>query len=175
MTASSSSGRPAARSGTVVGRSRAERFRDAERRIGRIGRLLDDLVPIPGTSHRVGLDPVLGLVPGAGDLVSAIAGGWIILEAVRFGIPRVVLLRMTWNTAVDLAVGAIPILGDLFDVAFRSNRRNLELFRRHALDPAASTAEHWSFVAGLVVLAVGLLWLLWSAVVGLLSIEIPPP
>jgi hypothetical protein len=140
-----------------------------------MSRLLDDLVPIPGTSHRVGLDPVIGLIPGAGDVVSAIAGGWIILEAVRFGIPGVVLLRMAWNTAVDLAVGAIPILGDVFDVAFRSNRRNLELFRRHALDPAASTAEHWSFVAGLAVLAVGLLWLLWSAVVWLLSIEIPAP
>jgi hypothetical protein len=175
MTASSSSGRPAARSGTIVGRSRAERFRDAERRIGRMSRLLDDLVPIPGTSHRVGLDPVIGLIPGAGDLVSAIAGGWIILEAVRFGIPGVVLLRMAWNTAVDLVVGAIPILGDVFDVAFRSNRRNLELFRRHALDPAASTAEHWSFVAGLAVLAVGLLWLLWSALGWLLSIEIPAP
>jgi hypothetical protein len=170
MTASSSSGRPAARSGTIVGRSRAERFRDAERRIGRISRLLDDLVPIPGTSHRVGLDPVIGLIPGAGDLVSAIAGGWIILEAVRFGIPGVVLLRMGWNTAVDLAVGAIPILGDVFDVAFRSNARNLELFRRHALDPAATTAEHWTFLAGLVALVVGLLWLLWSAVVWLLSI-----
>jgi hypothetical protein len=175
MTASSSSGRPAARSGTVVGRSRAERFRDAERRIGRISRLLDDLVPIPGTSHRVGLDPVIGLIPGAGDLVSAIAGGWIILEAVRFGIPGVVLLRMGWNTAVDLAVGAIPILGDVFDVAFRSNARNLELFRRHALDPAATTAEHWTFLAGLVALVVGLLWLLWTAVVWLLSIEIPAP
>lgn len=174
MTASSS-GRPAARSGTVVGRSRAERFRDAERRIGRISRVLDDLVPIPGTSHRVGLDPVIGLIPGAGDLVSAIAGGWIILEAVRFGIPGVVLLRMIWNTGVDLAVGAIPILGDVFDVAFRSNARNLELFRRHALDPAASTAEHWSFVAGLVVVLFGVLWLLWTAVSGLLSIEIPPP
>jgi hypothetical protein len=175
MTASSSSGRPAARSGTVVGRSRAERFRDAERRIGRISRLMDDLVPIPGTSHRVGLDPVIGLIPGAGDLVSAIAGGWIILEAVRFGIPSVVLLRMGWNTAVDLAVGAIPILGDVFDVAFRSNARNLELFRRHALDPAATTAEHWTFLAGLVALVVGLLWLLWTAVVWLLSIEIPAP
>jgi hypothetical protein len=175
MTASSSSGRPAARSGTVVGRSRAERFQDAERRIGRISRLMDELVPIPGTSQRIGLDPVLGLVPGAGDLVSAFAGGWIILEAVRFGIPRVVLLRMLWNTIVDLAVGAIPILGDLFDVAFRSNARNLGLFRRHALDPAASTAEHRSFLAGLVIVTFGVLWLLWTAVSGLLSIEIPAP
>jgi hypothetical protein len=175
MTASSSSGRPAARSGPVVGRSRAERFQDAERRIGRISRLMDELVPIPGTSQRIGLDPVLGLVPVAGDLVSAIAGGWIILEAVRFGIPGVVLLRMIWNTAVDLAVGAIPILGDLFDVAFRSNARNLGLFRRHALDPAASTTEHWSFLAGLVVVLFGVLWLLWTAISGLLSIEIPAP
>jgi hypothetical protein len=175
MAASSSPGGPAARSGTVVGRSRAERFRDAERRIGFVSRLMDDLVPIPGTSHRIGLDPVLGLVPGAGDLVAAIAGGWIIVEATRFGIPGVVLLRMAWNTAVDLVVGAVPVLGDLFDVAFRSNRRNLELFRRHALDPAASTAEHWTFVAGLVVLAGGMLWLVWSAIAWLLSIEIPSP
>src|SRR6266545_2959251 len=175
MTAASSRGGPAARSGAVIGRSRAERFRDAERRVGFVSRLMDDLVPIPGTSHRIGLDPVLGLVPGAGDLVSAIAGGWILVEAVRFGIPAVVLLRMAWNTTVDLVVGAVPLLGDLFDVAFRSNRRNLELFRRHALDPAASTAEHWTFVAGLVVVMFGLLWLLWTAVAWLLSIEIPAP
>jgi len=173
--AASSPRNPAARSGTVVGRSRAERFRDAERRIGFVSRLMDDLVPIPGTSHRIGLDPVLGLVPVAGDLVSALAGVWIIVEAVRFGIPGVVLLRMAWNTAVDLVVGAIPLLGDLFDVVFRSNRRNLELFRRHALDPAASTAEHWTFVAGLAVVAIGLLWLVWSAIAWLLSIEIPAP
>jgi hypothetical protein len=175
MVASPSPDGPAARSGTVVGRSRAERFRDAERRIGHISRLMDDLVPIPGTSHRIGLDPVLGLIPGAGDLLSAVAGAWIILEAVRFGLPAVVLLRMAWNTGVDLVVGAIPLLGDLFDVAFRSNLRNLELFRRHALDPAASTAEHWTFVAGLIVLAGGLLWLLWTAIAWLLSIRISPP
>jgi Domain of unknown function (DUF4112) len=175
MAASFPPGNSAARSGTVVGQSRAERFRDAERRIGFVSRLMDDLVPIPGTSHRIGLDPVLGLVPVAGDLVSAIAGCWIIVEAVRFGIPAVVLLRMAWNTGVDLVVGAIPLLGDLFDLAFRSNRRNLELFRRHALDPAASTAEHWTFIAGLAVLAVGLFWLVWSAIAWLLSIEIPAP
>jgi hypothetical protein len=145
--------------GDVVGLSRAERFTAAERRIGRVTHVLDELVSVPGTPIKVGLDPVIGVIPIAGDALAALVGIWVILEASRFGIPRVVLGRMVANLVVDLGIGAIPLLGDAYDLFFRSNSRNLELFRRHALDPGASTRGEQGFFIGLVVLAIGLLWL----------------
>jgi hypothetical protein len=161
--------------GEVVGETRSERFRAFERRYAGVSRVLDDLVPIPGTSQRVGLDPVIGLVPWVGDLVSAGVGLWLIAEAARFKIPTVVLVRMLLNTLVDLAVGAIPILGDIFDVVSRSNSRNLALFRLHATDPGASTTGHTAFLAGLLLIVVGIIWLIASAIGWLLSLEIPVP
>jgi hypothetical protein len=136
---------------------------------------MDELVAIPGTSVRVGLDPVVGLVPVVGDAISAVVGFWLIAEAARFGVPRIVVGRMTLNTVVDLVAGAIPVLGDLFDVVSRSNSRNLALFRRHALDPTASTRGERVALAGIVVLVVGLLWLIADAIGWLFSIPIPTP
>jgi uncharacterized protein DUF4112 len=141
--------------GDVIGPSRAERFTAAEQRIGRVTRVLDELVSVPGTPIKVGLDPLIGLIPVAGDAFAALVGSWVILEASRFGIPKVVLGRMVANLVVDLGIGAIPLIGDLYDVAFRSNRRNLDLFRRHALDPGASTRGEEAFFLGLVLLIVG--------------------
>jgi hypothetical protein len=154
--------------GDVVGLSRAERFGAAERRIGRVTHVLDELVSVPGTPIKVGLDPVIGVIPIAGDVLAALVGLWVILEASRFGIPRVVLGRMVANLVVDLGIGAIPLIGDAYDLFFRSNSRNLELFRRHALDPGASTRGEQAFFIGLVVLAIGLLWLL-ATFIGLLG------
>jgi hypothetical protein len=146
--------------GEVVGSSRTERFHAAERRIGRVTTVLDELVTLPGTGVRVGVDPVIGLVPIVGDAVAALVGVWVIAEATRFGIPRIVVARMSVNLLVDLAVGAIPFLGDLFDLAFRSNARNLALFRRHALDPGASTRGQQAFFAGLLLILIGAIWLI---------------
>lgn len=148
-----------ARTGEVVGASRAERFHAAEARIRRVTHILDDLVPIPGTGQKIGVDPVVGLIPVVGDVIGALAGAWVILEAARFGIPRVALARMIVNLVVDLGLGMIPILGIVFDVVSRSNAANLELFRRHALDPDATTAGHWSFFAGLGLMLVGVIGL----------------
>jgi len=156
--------------GEVIGQSRAERFGAAERRIGRVTHALDELVTVPGTSQRVGLDPLVGLIPIVGDTVAAAVGLWVIGEAARFGIPRVVLGRMAVNLLIDLAIGAIPLLGDLFDLAFRSNSRNLELFRRHALDAGASTKGERTFFLGLLLLLAGVAWLLFAAIGALLQV-----
>jgi hypothetical protein len=152
-------------SGEVLdGSSRAERFHAAEARIQRVTHLLDELVPIPGTNQRVGLDPVIGLIPIVGDVTAAAVGAWVILEAARFGVPRWALARMVVNLAVDLAVGLIPIIGDLLDIVSRSNSANLAIFRRHALDPDASSAGHQAFFGGLVLVLVGVIWLtVWLA------------
>jgi Domain of unknown function (DUF4112) len=149
--------------GYVVAPSRAERFAAAERRIGRVTKVLDELVVIPGTPFKIGLDPLVGLIPLVGDAVGALVGGWVILEAARFGIPRVVLVRMLINMTVDLAIGAIPLLGDIYDFAFQSNSKNLKLFRRHALDPDASTRGEQALLLGLALLIVGIVWLVVAA------------
>jgi hypothetical protein len=148
------------------------RLIEAERRITFLSRLMDDLVPLPGTGRRVGLDAVVGIIPGVGDLATAAVGAWIIAEARRFGLPGPVIGRMVVNLALDLVVGVVPILGDLFDVAFRANRRNLDLFRHHATSPSASVSGHRAFLAGILLTVVGLGWLLLSALGTLLTTNI---
>ena len=150
--------------GEIIDGRREARFRQVEARIARVTHLLDDLVPVPGTGQRVGMDPVIGLIPVVGDVVAATVGGWVILEAARFGVPRIALARMVVNLVVDLLVGAVPLLGDLFDIVTRSNSANLAIFRKHALDPAASTrGDRWFFV-GLALVLAGLVWaVMWLA------------
>jgi hypothetical protein len=104
---------------------------DSLARIGLLAKLLDSAVLIPGLNRRVGLDAVLGLVPGVGDAISAALASYIIWEARRLGLPRWKIARMVGNVAVDTAVGAIPFAGDVFDVFFKSNQRNLRIIHDH--------------------------------------------
>lgn len=100
-------------------------------RLERTARLLDSAFRIPGTSIRFGLDGLLGLVPGAGDLVGFILSSWIVREAYRLGVPASAIMGMLGNIGVDAVVGSIPILGSIFDVAWKANHRNLAILRRH--------------------------------------------
>ncbi len=93
-------------------------------------RLLDDRFRIPGTSVRFGLDGLIGLVPGLGDAATTAVSLYLVYQARALGAPKTVLARMLVNVLADTAVGAIPLLGDVFDVAFKANRRNLDLLRR---------------------------------------------
>jgi hypothetical protein len=140
----------------------------------RVSRLLDSAFQIPGTSFRFGLDPILGLVPGIGDLVSPIFTIGILWQAHHLGIPRVVLMRMIGNVAIDALVGAVPILGDAFDFAWKSNDMNMVLLEKHAVEETSASPGDWLFVATLsfivLVLAAlpfAVLWLAVSAVSGL--------
>src|SRR5512138_1763127 len=92
-----------------------------------LARLLDDAVPIPGTSFRVGIDPLLGLLPGLGDALSALLGGWLLVLAARLGAPAAVIGRMALGVGLDLLLGLVPGAGDLLDFLWKSNRRNLRL------------------------------------------------
>jgi hypothetical protein len=105
-----------------------------------LSRLLDSAFTIPGTRYRFGLDPLIGLVPGLGDAVSAVFSGYIIIQASRLGAPRSVVTRMIANVALDTVVGWIPVLGDLFDVAWKSNLKNMALLEGHLRQPAATRA-----------------------------------
>ncbi|MGZ8501884.1 MAG: DUF4112 domain-containing protein [Candidatus Limnocylindrales bacterium] len=158
----------------VIGRSRTERFRAAERRIAMMSRVLDDLIEVPGTGRRVGLDPLIGLIPIIGDGISALAGTYIIAEASRFRLPAVVLARMVVNLLVDMAIGVIPFLGDIFDLVSKSNARNLALFRRYALEPEASTSEHRLFFVGIGLVLLGIVWLAWQALAWLIGLLLTP-
>jgi hypothetical protein len=132
--------------------SPAERRR--YQRLERLADLLDNAIPIPGTSWRIGLDPLLGLAPGVGDALGAAASAWILIEAVRFGVPRAVLLRMLYNIVVDTALGSVPGAGDLFDFVWKSDSKNLDLLRRHLAQPGKTRrASRLLLVAVLLALA----------------------
>ena len=128
--------------------------RDRLERLRRLGYLLDNSIPIPGTSFRIGLEALAGLVPGIGDLVGGGFSLYIILQAARMGVPASLLARMGWNLLVDVVVGSVPFLGDLFDAGFKANLRNLALLDRHVEAPVRSRRASRRFVAVLAILLV---------------------
>lgn len=133
--------------------------------------LLDNSIPVPGTGgRRVGADALVGLVPVVGDLLSAGVGLFVVWRGSRVGLPRVVVARMLANSAIDLAVGAIPVVGDAFDLWFKANTRNLALMRRHLETPDASTRRESLGLAILLgSLALVLILLIWLVVALLLT------
>ena len=120
----------------------------------RVARMLDSALPVPGTSFRFGLDPILGLIPGLGDLVSPLFTLGMLFQARDLGVPRVVQLRMIFNVAIDVLTGFVPLIGDLFDFAWKANNRNLALLERHAYEEHKPSAGDWAFVAVCVALLV---------------------
>jgi hypothetical protein len=118
--------------------------------------LLDSAFQVPGTHMRFGIDPIVGLIPGVGDLVTGFFSVMILLHSLRLKIPKVVVARMLVNTALDLAAGAIPILGDLFDAGYKANLKNLRLLERHARPGVKPETSDYIFVGlcvGIVLLA----------------------
>lgn len=101
------------------------------RRLDALATLLDSAFVIPGTTFRMGIDGVIGLVPVLGDLITTAISSYILYEARRLGVSKLTLARMAGNVAVDGIIGAIPIVGDMFDIAFRANRRNVHILRAH--------------------------------------------
>lgn len=116
-------------------RRRAERAA----RLERIAWLFDDSLRIPGTRIRLGLDALIGLLPGIGDLLGLAVGAWMIVQGARLGAPPALLLRMAGNLGLDALLGAVPGLGDLFDLAFKAHRRNLRLLQAHLGEAPAET------------------------------------
>ena len=128
-----------------------------------LAELLDQRFTIPGTSIRIGLDPILGLIPGIGDGLANIAGSAILLIAAQCRLPKIVILRMGINVALNAMIGAVPIFGDIFSIGFRSNVKNVQLLERYlSADERASTFGNWilviAIVGGIILLLIGILF-----------------
>ena len=117
-----------------------------------IARLLDSVIQIPGTSIRIGIDPLLGLIPGLGDVIANLIGSTILFLAAQLHVPKIIMVRMALNMGINTMIGAIPGIGDLFSIWFRSNLKNAELLRRYTTRRTTrATPGDWLFVIGLIV------------------------
>ncbi|EWY36469.1 hypothetical protein N825_26915 [Skermanella stibiiresistens SB22] len=123
---------------------RTARVHDYEAELARLQKLadlLDSRWRIPGTSIPIGLDGIASIVPVIGDSATGVVAAYLVAQAARLGVPRSILLRMAGNVGLDWAVGSIPVLGTLFDIGFKANRRNMRLLREHLEREHGSTAR----------------------------------
>ena len=153
---------------------------EVEQSLEQVSRWMDGLFRIPGTGWRFGLDALVGLIPGLGDTATTAVSFYILAAGVRYRVPKVTLLRMALNIAVDYLLGAVPVLGDLFDFAWKSNQKNVALLRERAAVSAEEArtgrASDWLFLGLLILILVALLvgsitiaWYLLSLAGGALS------
>ena len=124
-------------------------FRDQT--LERLEILLDEAIRIPGTGVRFGIDGIIGLIPGLGDVLAGLLSMVIPIAAWIRGVPYITLIRMTVNLGIGVLIGTIPIFGDLFDIAWKPNRRNYRLLRLHLGEPRQHTWRDWVFLACLVI------------------------
>lgn len=113
---------------------------------------MDEVIRVPGTQFRFGLDPLLGLIPGIGDTSSALVSAFALVQAVRLGVPKVLLMRMALNILINEGIGVIPVVGDAFSFWFKSNARNYEIIKHHRLGTSAPKPTDWVFVIGILLL-----------------------
>lgn len=132
----------------------------ALRHLGRVARLLDSAIRIPGTRFRIGIDGLLGLIPGVGDMAGLALSAYIVFAAARAGASTSTLMRMVVNMGIEAIVGMVPVLGDIFDIAWKANERNVALLRAdflsRTLDEPSPSRGGW-LIVGVATLVIGLL------------------
>ena len=137
-----------------------ERSVEVDESLERLSWLMDDLIKIPGLGWRFGLDALIGLIPGFGDTATSLASFYILASAVRYGVPKVTILRMGMNIGIDYLVGSLPLVGDLFDAWWKSNHMNVELLRKRATvsrnEARKGKISDWLFVGVIILLLAGL-------------------
>jgi hypothetical protein len=138
-------------------------------RLNRLAWLLDDSIAIPGIRFRIGLDALLGLIPGIGDALGVLVSSYILREAAQLGVPKTVLIKMAFNVAIEGVIGMIPFAGDLFDAAWKANQRNVRLLNAYLDDPRKTTGASARFAFVLAVLVIG--FLVGTGVVGFLIVR----
>lgn len=135
------------------------------KKLERLAWILDNSIPIPGLDARIGFDALIGLIPGIGDSLGAVCSSYILIAAARLGLPKTVLMKMAFNVALDTLGGTVPVLGDLFDFAWKANQRNVELLGAYLDQPRRTVVTSRLFMWGLGLLLTGLVLL-----IGLLGI-----
>jgi hypothetical protein len=140
----------------LPGDSKAASFQ----RLRTLTRLLDNIVAVPGTPVAIGLDPIIGMLPGVGDFIGVGISAYIVLEAARLGVPKATLSRMVFNILLDGFVGILPFVGDVFDFTWKANTRNMKLVEAHMTSPQRSETISMGFLiailAGICIFGIGL-------------------
>ena len=170
------------REGRATAPARRHSPAEVERGLEQLSYWLDGLFRVPGTTWRFGLDSLVGLVPGLGDVATSAVSFYILAAGVRYRVPKSTLLRMGVNLGIDYLAGSVPLVGDLFDAAWKSNQKNVELIRRRATVPPEEARRgrksDWLFVGGVILVLVGILAGSVALAVYLLSLvfrNIPSP
>ena len=142
----------------MQGMGKPKRPIEIEESLDRLSWLLDDLFRIPVLGWRIGLDALVGLIPGIGDTATTVASLYVLGSAVRYRVPKVTLLRMGLNLGIDYALGSLPLVGDFFDAWWKSNQKNVELLRQRATVSASEAREgrisDWLFVGMIMIVLV---------------------
>ncbi len=145
----------------------------ALRDLDKMAKIMDSQFSVPGTRFRFGLDAIIGLVPGAGDMATFAISGYMLLLMARNGASGFVMARMVFNVLIDTVIGAIPILGDIFDIAFKANTRNMRLMHQHFKE-GRHRGSAWKLVIPVLIIMflfiAGIIWLVYSALAGLWSL-----
>lgn len=123
---------------------------EIEEGLDNLSHYLDGLFRIPGTGLRFGLDSLIGLIPNVGDTITSFASFYILLAGVRYGVPKITLLRMAFNIGLDYVVGTVPFIGDAFDFIWKSNKQNMDLIRSRATGINKGTTSDYLFVFGII-------------------------
>jgi hypothetical protein len=125
------------------------------KQVNRLAWLLDNSIHIPIINYRIGLDAIIGLIPGIGDVAGTLVSSIIIIQAIRLGAPRAILMRMVLNVAIEATIGLIPVIGDLFDATFKANARNVAILNQAVGDPQTNSAIKKPVDKGAIVLVLG--------------------
>ncbi len=123
---------------------------EIEKGLDELSRYLDGLFRVPGTGWRFGLDALIGLIPNVGDTLTFLPSLYILFAGVRYGVPKITLLRMAFNLGLDYAVGSVPFIGDAFDFVWKANQQNMDLIRTRAAGHGKGKKSDYVFVLGLI-------------------------
>ena len=130
---------------------------EVEESLDTLSRYLDGLFRVPGTGWRFGLDSLIGLIPNVGDVSTALVSFYILVAGVRYGVPKITLLRMAMNIGLDYLVGIIPFFGDAFDFFWKANQQNMDLIKKHGQGQGTGTGGDYVFVAVTIAILLGIL------------------
>lgn len=130
---------------------------EIEQGLETLSEYLDGLFRVPGTTWKFGLDSLVGLIPNYGDIATSLVSFYILIAGVRYGVPKITLLRMAINIGLDYAIGAIPFIGDAFDFFYKSNQRNMELLRERATGHGKGTISDWIFLFVIIGILISIL------------------